>query len=268
MTDFAGDHLSLEHADVMEIGRTTSPSAAKSQLDRLREAYGLYFANSAQRSANKFGSVFGGRTPTSQSQKNPIFDDDSGIDYDYIHEFDQQGLAAQARPVFHAAPEITASRSVKTSPPVQTILTPATTASSETVKVFTLYISGRVPGEYTTRLQTVSVGGVSSQAEVNQSRRRRREAVIVDAAADFGLISPSRVQPIAMTAPPPPTEQHLSSSSPSSAAATDDLVCTSTVWVNGREELEGSLRTDTTVLLTVTETITVTESLVLPPRRK
>ena len=42
-----------ELADVLEVGPNTTPSAAKSQLDRLKQAYGLLYSNSAQRSKNR-----------------------------------------------------------------------------------------------------------------------------------------------------------------------------------------------------------------------
>ena len=54
----------LEYADVLEVGKSTTPSAAKTRLDRLKQAYGIFFANSAQRSAQRFGDVL---------PKNPIF---------------------------------------------------------------------------------------------------------------------------------------------------------------------------------------------------
>ena len=41
-------------AEVIEIDETTTPRASK--LDRFREAYGSYFASSAQRSAQRFGA--------------------------------------------------------------------------------------------------------------------------------------------------------------------------------------------------------------------
>jgi hypothetical protein len=43
-------------AEVIEIDETTTPRASK--LDRFREAYGSYFASSAQRSAQRFGDSF------------------------------------------------------------------------------------------------------------------------------------------------------------------------------------------------------------------
>ncbi len=224
---------STEHADVLEIGKHTSATAAKSQLDRLKQAYGIFFANSAQRSATRFGGLLqnGGSVP-----RNPIFGDDtSGLDYDYVEDFDQQGLAAQANPVYKAAPSSTSDKPSSATPPLPSPTSRATSAPapqpSETVKVFTLYFSGRVPGEYTTRLTTVSVTpSASAPAAESQSRqqRRRREA-----------IQPTRVQPIAMTEPPASIEYSPPSLDSSPCAA-------STVW------LEGSKRT-----VTVTETVTV-----------
>ena len=77
----------LEHADVLEIGRSTSPAEAKTNLDRLKQAYGVFFATSAQRAASKYGNVFG-------LKKNPIFDDvdDEGINLkqkgdSFLHSF-------------------------------------------------------------------------------------------------------------------------------------------------------------------------------------
>ena len=58
-----------ELADVLEVGPNTTPSAAKSQLDRLKQAYGLLYSNSAQRSKNRFGNLF------RNAPHNPIFGD-------------------------------------------------------------------------------------------------------------------------------------------------------------------------------------------------
>ena len=75
-----------ELADVLEVGPNTTPSAAKSQLDRLKQAYGLLYSNSAQRSKNRFGNLF------RNAPHNPIFGNSGGgLDYDYVDEFDQQG---------------------------------------------------------------------------------------------------------------------------------------------------------------------------------
>ena len=140
-----------------------------------------------QRTINsRFGGLFG------NAPRNPIFGD-SSLDYDYVDEFDQQGLAAQARPVFQAPPP----------GPTKTTATPRKTAPSkpppppsESTKVYTLYFSGKSPGEYTTRLTTVTVTPSTSQ-----SRKRRRAEEEGDEEEEE-RIEPTRVRPIAMTAPP------------------------------------------------------------------
>ena len=109
----------------------------------------------------------------------------SGLDYDYVDEFDQQGLAAQARPVVVKPTKATEAAEEKSaespSPP------------SESTKVYTLYFSGKTPGEYTTRLTTVTVGEGS---ELPGRRRRHAEE------REGGSIEPTRVRPILMTEPP------------------------------------------------------------------
>ncbi len=42
------DPSGLEHADVLEIGRGTSASVAREKLERLKQAYGIFFANTKQ----------------------------------------------------------------------------------------------------------------------------------------------------------------------------------------------------------------------------
>ena len=183
-----------ELADVLEVGPNTTPSAAKSQLDRLKQAYGLLYSGSAQRSKNRFGNLF------SNVPQNPIFGDSGGLDYDYVDEFDQQGLAAQARPVFKEAPTPTKAAKAKTpeeSPAVPSPPPPPPPPSpSESTKVYTLYFSGRSPGEYTTRLTTVTVSSAGSESA--SSRKKRH----VGAAEEGESIEPTRVRPILMTAPP------------------------------------------------------------------
>lgn len=170
------DHSGLEHADVLEIGKETSHKDAKTGLDRLKQAYGIFFATSAQRSAQRYGNFFGAR-------HNPLFDDkeeDYEEEYEYLDDFDQQGLAAQARPVSIKEPDSTQIKpSATTSPPSVT----------ESIKVLTLYFSGSVPGEYSTRLSTVTVTPSSESASVDPVVRHKREAII----------SPSKVQTIQMT---------------------------------------------------------------------
>lgn len=229
-----------ELADVLEVGPNTTPSAAKSQLDRLKQAYGLLYSNSAQRSKERFGGLF------SNAPRNPIFGD-SGLDYDYVDEFDQQGLAAQARPVFQEAPQPTkTAKAPEESRPVD----PSSSPSSESTKVYTLYFSGKSPGEYTTRLTTVTVSSAGSESA--SSRKKRH----VGAAEEGESIEPTRVRPILMTAPP----SHKQASE-FSAAAVEDLGagCTSTVW------LESSMQSVTTSTTTLTETTTVTETISVIP---
>ena len=69
---------------------------------------------------------------------------------------------------------------------------PSPLPPSESTKVYTLYFSGRSPGEYTTRLTTVTVGAGSEPA----SRKRRHVP------QEEESIEPTRVRPILMTAPP------------------------------------------------------------------
>ncbi len=94
----------------MEIDETTTPAVSK--FDKLKAAYGAFFADSAQRSAARFGEKLGagaGARPVRHSHnnnnnnnnfnRNPLFDQVDDYD-DYYDEFDQQGLAAQERPVY------------------------------------------------------------------------------------------------------------------------------------------------------------------------
>ena len=110
----------------------------------------------------------------------------SGLDYDYVDEFDQQGLAAQARPVVVKPTKATETAEAKSAEP------PSPSPPSESTKVYTLYFSGKTPGEYTTRLTTVTVGEGS---ELPGRKRRYAEE-------EGGSIEPTRVRPILMTEPP------------------------------------------------------------------
>ena len=112
----------------------------------------------------------------------------SGLDYDYVDEFDQQGLAAQARPVVVKPTKATGTAEEKSAEPPSPPSPP-----SESTKVYTLYFSGKTPGEYTTRLTTVTVGEGSELPG-----RRRRHA----GEGEGGSIEPTRVRPILMTEPP------------------------------------------------------------------
>ena len=102
---------------------------------------------------------------------------------DILNLIRPQGLAAQARPV---VVKPTKAASAKTPEKSQAEASP-----SESTKVYTLYFSGRSPGEYTTRLTTVTVGEGSSESP---SRRKRQ--------AEEESIEPTRVRPILMTEPP------------------------------------------------------------------
>ena len=75
----------IQNAEVVEIN----------QPRNFKEAYGAFFANSAQRSAERFGDVL-------RPVRNPVQDQD--IDY-FDLDFDQQVLAAQNRPVFVQSPK-------------------------------------------------------------------------------------------------------------------------------------------------------------------
>ncbi len=131
-------------ADVLEVGRDTSPLSAKASLDRLRQAFSILVAKQQQVQDN----------PIFKEDRNPIF----GDDYD-----DYQGLAAQNNPVF-------VSNTISTG-----------------TSVVTLYISGRVPGEYTTSLSTIVV----EEPKPKGHFRGKREAL---------NIHPSRVQRIQASA--------------------------------------------------------------------
>ena len=167
------DHRTgLEYADVLEIGRGTSPSVAKTQLDRLKQAYAIFFAQSGNTNNNK----------------NPIFNKDSDLD---LGGFDQQGLAAQARSIYVKKASVSQLDKTETIKAEEVVVAPTSTSS---YKVFTLYFSGKVPGEYTTRLTTVLVdsqGEPIEESDESESRRKKRYA-----------IQPSKVQHISPTKPP------------------------------------------------------------------
>ena len=57
-------------------------------------------------------------------------------DFDYYDDFDQQGLAANERPVFVNAPNLKSRRKTK---------------------VFTLYFSGTAPGDFSTKVTRLAV---------------------------------------------------------------------------------------------------------------
>ena len=160
---------SLRPATVIEIEESTTREQLTSKNDRLRELYGSFFSDSAQRSKARFGNTFRRNVPqisTPRQLNKPSFDDDFK-DYDYVDDFDQQVLAAQNRPVFVRRPP---------SPVVPSM------------KVFTLFFSGKVPGEYTTKLTTMPVG--PDGQPINQKRTKRH----IDE-----KINPTKVEPILKT---------------------------------------------------------------------
>ena len=270
----------LEHADVLEIDQGTSQTAAKNKLDRLKQAYGIFFANSAQRSAQRFNNFGRGTVAPPPPVENPLFVPSGGksgtrgsqgdLDYDYIEEFDQQGLATQERPVFvpgtksrgrkigpgrpvPATVEKNTNKSRRRNPQtprrvvhkpqsaakVQPIVTPST-------KVFTLFFSGRVPGEYTTRLTTLNVDSEG------QPLRNKRSADI----------EPSRVIPPIMKTEPPSSSSLLTNQledqweqAEDSQKRRRDDSC-SEIYL----DLESSLKTTVTVTQVVTVTETVSKS--------
>lgn len=118
-----------------------------------KAAYGAFFANSAQRTANRFGDIL-------RPVRNPL------KDFDYYDDFDQQGLAAQDRPVFVNAPSPKSRRKTK---------------------IFTLYFSGTAPGDFSTKVTRLAVDHAGQPI---LSRNKRED------------ISPSKVQPILSTMGP------------------------------------------------------------------
>ena len=138
-------------AQVVEIDEKTSP-----RKDDFKAAYGAFFASSAQRSAERFKDII----RPARNTNNPLFGNQDN-DFDY-YDFDQQFLAAQNEPVFLPSP-------------------------ARKSKVFTLYFSGTLPGEFTTKLTRLPV---DDSGQPILSRNKREE------------INPSKVEPIESTAPP------------------------------------------------------------------
>jgi len=167
---FVNPLTGLEHADVLEVNRDTSPVDAKEQLDRLRQAYNVFLTNSRARAA---AANARGRP------RNPLFDDDDVDDY-LDSGLDQQVLAAQARPVFVKRPEIKATPVVRPSKEEEE----EGPAVESSVEVVTLYVSGRRPGEYTTRLSTVTKGIKRTATP----KRYRREAYSLEPAEEMELL--------------------------------------------------------------------------------
>lgn len=161
----------VQQAKVIEIEETTSPTT---KLDKLKAAYGAFFASSAQRSAQRFGDTLGARPvrhSSSSNNRNPLFS--SSKDFDYYEEFDQQGLAAQARPIYAENPRKQQQED--------------NNKRRQKEKVFTLYFSGRDPGEFSTRLTRLPV---DDDGRPILSRNKR------------DIIQPSKVEPITKTEAP------------------------------------------------------------------
>lgn len=119
-----------QEAKVIEIGSEPTGNDFKS-------AYGAYFADSAQRSANRFADVL-------RPARNPLF---SQQNFDYYEDFDQQGLSAQQSPVYLKSPP-----------------------SQQKSKVFTLYFSGTAPGHFETKLTRLAVDD-SGQPILTRNKR-------------------------------------------------------------------------------------------------
>lgn len=215
----------LRDATVIEIEKTTTRAQLVSKNDRLRKLYGAFFSDSAQRSKERFGNTFRRNvSPVSTPRKVNSFEEDLE-DYDYIDEFDQQVQADRNRPVFVRKPE---------------------THNEPNLKVFTLFFSGRVPGEYTTKLTTLPVG--PDGQPINQDRKKR------DIEDD---INPSKVEPILKTESPsvPEAEQWMENGIIYIDSLLDELF--------ELNELQSSLNTPSpiTTTVTLTETLIKTETL-------
>merc|ERR1719510_1741095 len=218
----------LREATVIEIEKTTTRDQLTSKNDRLRQLYGSFFSSSAQRSKERFGNTFRRNvSPISTPRKVSSFEDDLS-DFDgYIDEFDQQALAAQNRPVF--------------------VRKPTPRREEPSMKVFTLFFSGSVPGEYTTELTTLPVG--PDGQPISKSREKRD----ID-------INPTKVEPILKTASPvfQESEQWMENS----GILYIDSLLDELFELN---ELQSSLDTPSskhvTSTVTITETLTKTETL-------
>ena len=184
---------------MLEIDKQTSPREASQRLNTLKQVY----------------SLFGDRSSTSQVAKrlvnnqhqlvkqNPLFDD-------VYDDFDQQALAAQQRPVYVPQPPV--------------VVQPSS-------KVFTLYFSGRTPGEYSTQLTTMRVDANGNPV------RQKREA-----------IAPTKVQPILTTQPPSSLADALSFPQESYSPDLNEVIQSSMKPTESRP---------VTHTVTVTETVTV-----------
>ena len=205
----------IQNAEVVEIN----------QPRNFKEAYGAFFANSAQRSAERFGDVL-------RPVRNPVQDQD--IDY-FDLDFDQQVLAAQNRPVFVQSPNKV--RRVKQQRP------PTRVPKS---KMFTLYFSGTAPGDFSTKVTRLPVDR-NGQPILSRNKRSETEDSIID---------PSRVQPILSTEAPDFNPTNLDSNFIiSSVDEDDDDIIDDNMVLFSSLELQSSKEP-----VTVTVTQTVTES--------
>ena len=217
----------LIHGSVIEIEKTTTQDQLTSKNDRLRQLYGSFFSSSAQRSKERFGNTFRRNvSPVSTPRKVNSFEEDLNDYDDYIDEFDQQVLAAQNRPVFVKQPKIA--------------------KPEQRMKVFTLFFSGSVPGEYTTQLTTLPVG-----PDGEPLRNRKKRDINED-------INPSKVEPILKTDSPSEIRSENWENNPD-VIYIEDLLDE----LFELNELQSSLETpsSSTKTVTVTETLTKTKSL-------
>ena len=214
----------LEHADVLEIGSGTSQLDAKEKLDRLKQAYGIFFAQQQQQQG-RFGLRQQAENP------NPIFAKDD--DFEYLEGgYDQQVLAAQARPVFVNHPNSQQQQKQQLAP--QIVATPVQETKEPVVEIRTVYMSGRVPGEYTTSLTTVTITPTDEgSSSVRTPRRARRE-----------VIAPTRVTIIDRTVGP--------GADPGSDDILDELLSS----LQGLEEEDGVVLQSSQAAETVTVTVT------------
>ncbi|XP_059096002.1 uncharacterized protein LOC131890624 [Tigriopus californicus] len=171
-----------EQADVLEIDADTSPVEAKSHLDKLKQAYGVFFASSAQRNAEKYRKIFGNRSaPERENQRNPIFDERNGDD-NLERIYDQEAQPARNQYIYSRyLPKAQSVSRIKKEDRDEANL------NTLWSRVQTQYISGSVPGEYTTRLTTIVDGAAQSRS----NRRWKRH--------NHDMIRPSPVEPITKT---------------------------------------------------------------------
>ena len=216
----------LIQGSVIEIEKTTTRDQLTSKNDRLRQLYGSFFSNSAQRSKERFGNTFRRNvSPVSTPRKVNSFEEDLSDYDDYIDEFDQQVLAAQNRPVFVRQPKIS-----KPEPEPR-------------MKVFTLFFSGSVPGEYTTQLTTLPVG--PDGQPLNRNKR--------DISDD---ISPTKVEPILKTDIPTSKRSEDWENNPDILYIEDLLD-----ELFELNELQSSIDTPSLSSQDITKTVTITETL-------